>query len=64
MEDPRPREAMTPPHTCETCGLSFYYAPRLHECSTDSRTAAERVEDDKHAPTWVEECMAKQYNRP
>jgi len=45
--------------TCAECGLTYFYDPRHHECSTDTRSAAERAEDDRHAETWADECVRR-----
>lgn len=50
-------------HTCEECGLTFFYAPALHECAHkgDPRMLAQA--DAMRGETWVEECMRKQAGR-
>jgi hypothetical protein len=45
----------SPSNTCESCGLSFFYDPKFHECADPAVIAA------LPRTTWVEECMTKQY---
>lgn len=40
------------PTTCDECGLTYFYAPKLHECADKGKPAPRPM-------SWVEESMRK-----
>lgn len=50
-----------PTTTCDECGLTYFYAPRYHECAHKGDPALRAQAEALVGSSWVDECMAKQY---
>ena len=50
-------------HQCQTCGQSFMYDPRYHECRSERDKQEQARLLAGRGESWIDECMRKQYAR-
>lgn len=46
--------------TCEACGLTYEYAPELHQCPTERDRQVRAALLAGRGESWVNECMRRQ----
>ena len=45
--------------TCEGCGLTYFYAPRFHECMSEDDRARRAGLLRGEGESWADECVRR-----
>lgn len=45
--------------TCDECGLTYFYAPKYHECAHKSDPAMLAAVERARGESWADECVRR-----